>query len=287
MGNDMNDSGRTLAIFMDFENIALGYESSHPKGKFDIDRVLERLLEKGKVVTKKAYADWGRFRDYKHDLDQAGIELVEIPTRKPGGKNSADIRLSVDALELCYAKEHINTFVVVSGDSDFSPLVSQLKENGKYVLGLGMRDSTSDLLTHMCDEFIYYEDLVIPESQLPDLPDSVPPKKREAFKLLLDAVIALQREGIDLLLSSRVKDTIKRKRPSFTESSFGYRSFSHLLEDAEGLGIIGLEIEPKSRTYVVTDLRVSSRDRIRDTQSRKKPARRVPSRTKTKRSSSK
>ena len=276
----MNQSGQILAIFIDFENIALGYEASHPKGKFDIDRVLERLLEKGKIVTKKAYADWGRFREYKHALDQAGIELVEIPMRKPGGKNSADIKLSVDALELCYAKEHIDTFVIVSGDSDFSPLVSQLRENGKYVIGLGMRDSTSELLTQMCDEFIFYEDLEIPENQLPALPDDVSGRKREAFRLLVDAIVALQREGIELLLSSRLKDTIKRKRPSFSESAFGYRSFSNLLEDARKHGIVELEIEPRSHTYVVTALNLGSKPKKSRQTSKKKATKRKTTRKK-------
>jgi uncharacterized protein (TIGR00288 family) len=265
---------------MDFENIALGYEASGRKGKFDIDMVLERLLDKGKIVMKKAYADWGRFRDYKHDLDQAGIELVEIPMRKPGGKNSADIKLSVDALELCYAKEHIDTFVVLSGDSDFSPLVSQLKENGKYVIGLGMRDSTSELLTLMCDEFIFYEDLLIPEGQLPAIPEDVPVKKREAFTVLLDAIIALQREGIDLLLSSRLKDTIKRKRPSFSESAFGFRSFSSLLEDARKFGIVELDIEPRSHTYMVSKLKIAAKGGSNQEAKKKKPTRRKPTRAK-------
>jgi uncharacterized protein (TIGR00288 family) len=276
--SDMTDTGQILAVFMDFENIALGYEASGRKGKFDIDMVLERLLDKGKIVMKKAYADWGRFRDYKHDLDQAGIELVEIPMRKPGGKNSADIKLSVDALELCYAKEHIDTFVVLSGDSDFSPLVSQLKENGKYVIGLGMRDSTSELLTLMCDEFIFYEDLLIPDSQLPAIPEDVPVKKREAFTVLLDAIIALQREGIDLLLSSRLKDTIKRKRPSFSESAFGFRSFSSLLEEAQKYGIVELDIEPRSHTYTVSRLKIRAKGVTN--KEKKKPTRRKPTRAK-------
>src|SRR6201997_2550076 len=153
----MPDGERSLAVFIDFENLALGFQGR--RDRFEIGRVLERLVEKGKIVAKKAYADWSRFASYTAPLHEAAIELVEIPRRAQSGKNSADIRLCVDAMDLAYAKAHIDTFVVVSGDSDFSPLVSKLKELGKHVIGLGMTESTSDLLRDNCDEFIYYEDL--------------------------------------------------------------------------------------------------------------------------------
>src|SRR5437899_8651933 len=156
-GHAVTNGERSLAIFIDFENLALGFHGR--RDRFDIVRVLERLVEKGKIVAKKAYADWGRFQQFTHSLHEAAIELIEIPRRGQTGKNSADIRLCVDAMDLAYAKSHIDTFVVLSGDSDFSPLVSKLKELGKHVIGLGMQDSTSDLLRDNCDEFIYYEDL--------------------------------------------------------------------------------------------------------------------------------
>src|ERR1700693_2227259 len=167
----MPESERSLAVFIDFENLALGFQGR--RDRFDIARVLERLVEKGKIVAKKAYADWSRFKEYTAPLHEAAIELVEIPRRSQTGKNSADIRLCVDAMDLAYAKEHIDTFVIVSGDSDFSPLVSKLKENGKHVIGLGMQDSTSNLLRDNCDEFIYYEDLGKAPTLSPTLPASL------------------------------------------------------------------------------------------------------------------
>src|SRR5438046_5718066 len=173
----MPDSDRALAVFIDFENLALGFQGR--RERFDIVRVLERLVEKGKIVAKKAYADWNRFAEYTRSLHEAAIELIEIPRRAQTGKNSADIRLCVDAMDLAYSKEHIDTFVVVSGDSDFSPLVSKLKELGKHVIGLGMQDSTSDLLRDNCDEFIYYEDLGKSPTLSAPLPTSVPENKRK------------------------------------------------------------------------------------------------------------
>src|SRR2546421_8619134 len=175
-GTNVNNGERSLAIFVDFENLALGFQS--PRERFDIVRVLERLVEKGKIVAKKAYADWNRFAEYTRALHEAAIELIEIPRRGQTGKNSADIRLCVDAMDLAYSKEHIDTFAVVSGDSDFSPLVSKLKELGKHVIGLGMQDSTSDLLRDNCDEFIYYEDLSQPTTLAPALDAKIPEAKR-------------------------------------------------------------------------------------------------------------
>jgi uncharacterized protein (TIGR00288 family) len=246
----MADSERSLAVFIDFENLALGFQGR--RDRFDIGRVLERLVEKGKIVAKKAYADWSRFQPYTQPLHEAAIELVEIPRRGQSGKNSADIRLCVDAMDLAYSKEHINTFAVVSGDSDFSPLVSKLKELGKHVIGLGMQESTSDLLRDNCDEFIYYEDLGKSTTLTPNLDKQLPETKRKAFELLLESLLALRRENKEVLWSSMVKDTMKRKKPSFNEAYFGYRTFSELLEDAQKEGLLELETDKRSRTYVVT-----------------------------------
>lgn len=246
----MPDTERSLAVFIDFENLALGFQGR--RDRFDITRVLERLVEKGKIVAKKAYADWSRFSTYTAPLHEAAIELVEIPRRAQTGKNSADIRLCVDAMDLAYSKEHITTFVVVSGDSDFSPLVSKLKENGKHVIGLGMQESTSDLLRDNCDEFIYYEDLGRQPSMAPDIDTQLPENKRKAFELLLESLLALRRENKEVLWSSMIKDTMKRKKPSFNEAYHGYRTFSELLEDAQKEGLLELETDKRSRTYVVT-----------------------------------
>ena len=245
---DVTDS--SLAIFIDFENLALGFQGR--RDRFEIERVLERLVEKGKIVAKKAYADWSRFSTYTASLHEAAIELVEIPRRSQTGKNSADIRLCVDAMDLAYSKEHIDTFVIVSGDSDFSPLVSKLKELGKRVIGLGMQDSTSELLRDNCDEFIYYEDLGRAPTVMPQLSAQLPEAKKKAFELLLDSLLALRRENKEVLWSSMIKDTIKRKKPSFNEAYHGYRTFSELLEDARDQGLLELATDKRSRTYVVT-----------------------------------
>jgi uncharacterized LabA/DUF88 family protein len=252
----MTDRAHSLAVFIDFENIALGVTPRtggrrHIKADpVDMKRVLERLVEKGKVVSKRAYADWARFSEYTTPLHELGIDLMEIPDRGITGKNSADIRLVVDAMELSYSKEHIDMFVVVSGDSDFTPLVLRLKENGKSVVGVGMKDSTSDLLAANCDEFIYYEDIG-GQAGAPVLGETVPKAKRKAFKLLFETIEALQRENIGNMHSSLLKDTMKRKQPQFSESSYGYRSFTQLLEDAQNLGFITLRKDERSGTYVV------------------------------------
>src|ERR1700732_5385255 len=227
----MAEGDRSLAVFIDFENLALGFQGR--RDRFDIERVLERLVEKGKIVAKKSYADWSRFGPYTAPLHECAIELVEIPRRNQTGKNSADIRLCVDAMDLAYSKDHIDTFVVVSGDSDFSPLVSKLKENGKHVIGLGMQESTSNLLRDNCDEFIYYEDLGKTTTLAPDIPGHLPEAKQKAFALLLESLLALRRENKEVLWSSMIKDTMKRKKPSFNEAYHGYRTFSELLEDAQ------------------------------------------------------
>src|SRR5439155_10783623 len=246
----MLDGERSLAVFIDFENLALGFQGR--RDRFDIARVLERLVEKGKIVAKKAYADWNRFGNYTAPLHEAAIELVEIPRRTQTGKNSADIRLCVDAMDLAYSKEHINTFVVVSGDSDFSPLVSKLKELGKHVIGLGMQESTSELLRDNCDEFIYYEDLGQSPALATSINPQLPENKRKAFALLLESLLALRRENKEVLWSSMIKDTMKRKKPSFNEAYHGYRTFSELLEDAQKEGLLELDTDKRSRTYVVS-----------------------------------
>jgi uncharacterized protein (TIGR00288 family) len=249
----MPEREHTLAVFIDFENLALGFEGRRGT-RFEIQKVLERLVEKGKIIVKRAYADWGRFRDYRTSLHEAAIELIEIPRRSMTGKNSADIRLVVDAMDLSYSKEHVHTFVIISGDSDFSPLVSKLKENGKHVIGLGMKNSTSDLLIDNCDEFIFYEDLDRPTSapQSTELAN-IPPDKRKVFSLLMDAFVALRRENKEVIWSSMVKDTIKRKKPQFNETYYGFRTFSNLLEEGERYGLISLTTDPRSGTYVVSE----------------------------------
>ncbi len=252
-----DEGERTLALFMDFENIALGVREAKLK-RFDIHLVLERLLEKGKIIVKRAYADWERYSEYKRALHEAAIELIEVPQRSIGGKNSADIRLVVDAMDLCYSKEHIDAFVILSGDSDFSPLVSKLKENNKHVIGVGVKHSTSDLLVDNCDEFIFYEDLArteekkIDKDRIPPRLQHLPKKKLEAFLYLIDAIQALVRENKEVLWGSMIKEAIKRKRPSFDETYHGYSTFSKLLEDAEKEKLVQLKRDEKSGGYIVT-----------------------------------
>lgn len=238
-----------IAVFIDFENIALGLRDA--SAPFEVGRVLDRLLEKGKVIAKVAYADWNRFREYTKSLHEHGIELIEIPRRESTGKNSADIRLVVDAMDLSWSKEHIDTFVIVSGDSDFSPLVAKLKENGRHVIGLGMKRSTSPLLANACDEFIYYEDLER-GAEPAEASEKPAQGKDTAFGLLADTVRALQRENFEVIQASLVKDTMKRKRPAFSEAALGYGSFSELLEDAQEAGIVTLRKDDRSGTYMVT-----------------------------------
>jgi len=240
---------RNLAVFIDFENLALGFKDR--RGRFEIERVLARLVEKGNIVVKRAYADWKRFNDFTGGMHEAGIELIEIPARRLTGKNSADMRLCVDAMDMSYSKPHIDTFVVVSGDSDFSPLVSKLRENNKQVIGLGMKESTSALLRDNCDEFIFYEDLEAESVEEPAV-HATDERQREAFRILLESLQALRREDRDVLWSSLIKTTIKRKRPSFNEAAYGYKSFSRLLEDAERSGVVELSRDAANRTYIVS-----------------------------------
>lgn len=247
----METGERTLAVFLDFENLAMGFERGKAQKTFDVHKVLERLVEKGKILAKIGYADWSRFTDYKAQLHEAAFELIDIPRRNRTGKNSADIRLCVDAMDLSYAKEHIDTFVIVSGDSDFSPLVSKLKENGKYVIGLAMEGSASSLLVDNCDEFIFYEELDQVATRPPQLTQQLSKEKRTVFQLLIESVIALMRENRGVIYSSMVKDTMKRKRPSFNEARYGYRAFSDLLEDAAEHKLLVLRQDARSGTYVV------------------------------------
>jgi uncharacterized protein (TIGR00288 family) len=241
---------RKIAMFCDLENIALGVRDSEV-GKFDIELILERLLEKGKIIVKKAYADWERYSEYKRPFHESAIELIDIPQKYYSGKNSADIKMVVDAMDLSYSKEHLDTFVILSGDSDFSPLVSKLKENNKYVIGVGVKNSSSALLIDNCDEFLYYEDVWRDTQKGPKL-DGLNKKTAEAFSLMIDAIQALLRENKDVLWGSMIKQTMQRKKPSFNEGYYGYASFSELLEDAERKNIIRLKKDQRSGTYVVT-----------------------------------
>jgi uncharacterized protein (TIGR00288 family) len=247
----VNDE-RKIAVFCDLENLALGVRDSKEVNKFDINLVLERLLEKGKIIVKKAYCDWERYSEYKRPFHEAAIELIDIPQKHYSGKNSADIKMVVDAMDMSYAKEHLDTFVMLSGDSDFSPLVSKLKENNKYVIGVGVKGSSSNLLIDNCDEFIYYEDIWRDMQQGPALEGSLSKKQSEVFALAVDAIQALARENKDVLWGSMVKQTMQRKKPSFNESYYGYSSFSDLLEDAEEQGLLKIKKDQRSGSYIVT-----------------------------------
>jgi uncharacterized LabA/DUF88 family protein len=246
----MNQEEQKLALFIDIDNVIIGLrESGHPR--FDVKLLISRLLEKGKIVIKRAYADWNRYTDLKRDFHEAAFELIDIPQHRLTGKNSADIRMVVDAMDLASNKEHITTFVIGSGDSDFSPLVSKLKENDKTVLGFGVKGSTSELLIDNCDEFIYYEDLVRERTKVPAV-HGLSGKAAEGFALLIDSILALKRENKEVLWGSMVKQTMQRKNPSFNESYYGFRTFSELLEAAEKLKIITLKKDTKSGSYVIS-----------------------------------
>ena len=246
----MSQEDQKLALFIDIDNVIIGLrESGHPK--FDVKLLLSRLLDKGKIIIKKAYADWSRYAEYKRAFHESAFELIDIPQHKMTGKNSADIRMVVDAMDLASNKEHITTFVIGSGDSDFSPLVSKLKENNKTVLGFGVKGSTSELLIENCDEFIYYEDLVREQVKVPAVA-GLPEKSREVFSLLIESMQALQRENKEILWGSMVKQTMQRKNPSFSESYYGFRAFSELLESAQKHKVITLRRDAKSGSYVVT-----------------------------------
>ena len=253
---------RSLAVFCDFENIALGVKEAR-YAQFDMERVLERLLAKGSIVVKKAYCDWERYKEFKATMHAASFELIEIPHLRQSGKNSADIRMVVDALDLCYTKSHVDTFVIVSGDSDFSPLVSKLRENAKLVIGVGVKNSSSNLLINNCDEFIYYDDLVRQDDQkrraAKKRKEAAPTgsgedKKQEAFDQMLGTLEALtaERGPEEKIWGSMVKQALKRRNPGFNESYYGFRAFSDLLEEAEKKGLIKLDPDEKSGGYVIT-----------------------------------
>ncbi len=281
---DMNTNDiKSMAVFCDFENVALGVREAK-YDKFDIGKVLERLLLKGSIVVKKAYCDWDRYKEFKAPMHQASFELIEIPHVRLSGKNSADIRMVVDALDLCYTKAHVDTFVIVSGDSDFSPLVSKLRENDKTVIGVGVKKSTSDLLVAACDEFIYYDDLVREQKTRPPAARRRPAgkaaaaalpagratarkeeagkdenKEQEAIDLVLETLEALVEERGDdeVIWGSMIKQALKRRKPGFNESYYGFRSFNQLLEEARSRGLLDLERDEKSGGY---DVRAVSED---------------------------
>ena len=242
-----------IAVYIDLENVAIGVRDAKFKN-FSIDLVLQRLVGKGKIVVKKAYADWSKWKSDKRDLHEHGGDLWEMPGSRLTGKNSADIRMVVDALELSYTKPHIDIFALVSGDSDFSPLVTKLRENNKYIIGIGVKNSSSPILIDHCDEFLLYDDLARAKSPKKTTRLSrLAKKKRDAFTLLLDTVRTLQRENRDCH-SSLVKDTMKRKKPQFNEEYHGYRSFTKLLEDAEKNKFISLRKDARSGTYVIEEI---------------------------------
>ena len=283
-------SDATMAVFLDLENIALGArDAKYPS--FDIQKVLERLLLKGHIVVKKAYCDFDRYKDFKRGLHEAAFELIEIPHVRQSGKNSADIRMVVDALDLCYTKGHVDTFVILSGDSDFSPLVSKLRENAKTVIGVGVKNSTSDLFINNCDEFIYYDDLVrrepskarrrsaaasrppaataasaasaasaenVPPAASAAGAESPPPENKgpdlsDALELIVDTLeaVAEERGESEPIWGSMIKQAIKRRNPGFNERAYGFRSFNDLLADAEKRGLLTLRADEKSGGYTV------------------------------------
>lgn len=275
----LSDEDLKLAIFCDFENVALGVRDARIE-KFNINLVLERLLVKGSVVVKKAYCDWERYKEFKAVMHDAAFELIEIPHTRHSGKNSADIRMVVDALDLCYTKEHIDSFVIISGDSDFSPLVSKLRENNKTVIGVGVKSSTSDLLMSNCDEFIFYDDLAREAESSKQRKRKAAPRKKaaskkgedkqtvtgsveedkseedkmdEAIALVMETAEALyaERDDRDKLWGSMVKQALKRRRPGFNERYYGVRSFSDLLEEAERRGLIRLSLDERSGGYLM------------------------------------
>ncbi|AZQ50600.1 NYN domain-containing protein [Burkholderia cenocepacia] len=261
----------SMAVFCDFENVALGVRDAKYE-KFDIKPVLERLLLKGSIVVKKAYCDWDRYKGFKASMHEASFELIEIPHVRQSGKNSADIRLVVDALDLCYTKSHVDTFVIISGDSDFSPLVSKLRENAKKVIGVGVKKSTSDLLVANCDEFIFYDDLVREQQRAlakreqqqragnggakrPDEPSrkhDMDARKAEAIALAVETFDALasERDDVGKIWASVLKSAIKRRKPDFNESYYGFRAFGNLLDEAQARGLLEVGRDDKSGAFV-------------------------------------
>jgi len=267
--SNLKSTEATMAVFLDLENIALGARDANFPS-FDIQKVLERLLLKGHIVVKKAYCDFERYKDFKRGLHEAAFELIEIPHVRQSGKNSADIRMVVDALDLCYLKEHVDSFVIISGDSDFSPLVSKLRENAKMVIGIGVKNSTSDLFINNCDEFIYYDDLVRREpsksrrrnaavATSPATPAAANddsnkgPELTEALDLVVETLeaIAEERGGNEAIWGSMIKQAIKRRHPGFNERAHGFRSFNDLLAEAQKRGFLELQADERSGGYTV------------------------------------
>ena len=266
-----NPTTRNLALFCDFENVALGVRDAN-YAAFDIQKVLERLLLKGSIVVKKAYCDWDRYKEFRKAMHEAAFELIEIPHVRISGKNSADIRMVVDALDLCYTKEHVDTFVIISGDSDFSPLVSKLRENNKVVIGVGVKSSTSDLLIANCDEFIFYDDLVratgkqrrnkqkkprkttTKEKTSKTKEKSDEEKQQEAIDLVMEMVEDLfgERGEQEKVWGSMVKQALKRRKPGFSETYHGFRTFGKLLEEAQSRKLLELELDEKSGGYIIS-----------------------------------
>ncbi len=267
----MTNKSKNLALYCDFENIAIGVRDAK-YARFDIKEVLERLLVKGNIVVKKAYCDWERYKDFKADMHEASFELIEIPHLRQSGKNSADIRMVVDALDLCYTKSHVDTFVVISGDSDFSPLVSKLRENNKIVIGVGVKESTSNLLIANCDEFIYYDDIIRQAERRKPKKKKTNDKKEngeeapqnsgqhqrreeKAFEWVLETMDDLfsERDPEEKVWGSMVKQALKRRKPGFSERYHGFRSFSELLEKMEEKKMVKLEHDQKSGGYIIID----------------------------------
>lgn len=265
----MANDTKNLALYCDFENIALGVRDAN-YARFEIEKVLERLLVKGNIVVKKAYCDWDRYKAFKAPMHEAAFELIEIPHVRQSGKNSADIRMVVDALDLCYTKSHVDTFVIISGDSDFSPLVSKLRENDKVVIGVGVKSSTSDLLIANCDEFIFYDDLVR-ESKKPRRGRRKTATKKTDKKTSTKTEDDKQQDGLDLVLEtveallkdrgeqekvwgSMVKQTLKRRKPGFNEAYHGFRTFGQLLEEAQARNLLTLQLDEKSGGYIIKEL---------------------------------
>jgi uncharacterized protein (TIGR00288 family) len=275
--SSQQDGTQTMAVFCDFENLAIGVREAKD-AKFDITKVIERLLLKGSIVVKKAYSDWDRYKEYKRVIHEAAFDMIEIPHVRQSGKNSADIRMVVDALDLCYTRPHIGCFVIISGDSDFSPLVSKLRENNKKVIGVGVKRSTSDIFINNCDEFIFYDDLVREKAnaakKTPRSPstagaasrtktEAAPEEEKkaggnpeEAIEMVVDTLDALaaERGDTETIWGSMIKDAIKRRQPQFSERFHGFRTFGALLETAKKRGLIAIRRDEKSGNYQVTQV---------------------------------